>query len=145
MASGDASDRKRRRVRRMQRYVVSPPMKVLTRWGLLPGNVLLETTGRKSGQPRNTVVGLHADPTDDAVWWVLSEHGRHAAYVRNIEADPRVRICRKRRWQPARAEIVDADDTEARLSTISRSHATAIRRFGTDLLSIRIHLDPAPD
>jgi deazaflavin-dependent oxidoreductase (nitroreductase family) len=133
---------KRRRVRRMQRYVVNPPMKVLTRWGLIPGNVLVETTGRRSGQPRTTVVGLHADPADDAVWWIVAEHGHHATYVRNIEADPAVRICRKRRWHPARAEIIADDDPEARLATISRSHASAIRRFGTDLLSIRVVLDP---
>jgi deazaflavin-dependent oxidoreductase (nitroreductase family) len=103
---------------------------------------VLETTGRRSGRPRTTVVGVHPDPDGDAsAVWIVAEHGHRAAYVRNIEAEPAVRIRRRRRWHPGRAEVVD-HDPEALLATSSRSLATAIRRFGTDLLSIRVHLDP---
>lgn len=145
-----AKERKRRRVRFMQRYVANPLVKPLTHLGLLPNYVVLETTGRRSGRPRTTVVGSHPDPGgDDSVLWIVAEHGHRAAYVRNIEADPGVRIRRRRRWHPARAEIADHDPEEL-LATSSKSLASAIRRFGTDLLSIRIHLDPpssapAPD
>jgi deazaflavin-dependent oxidoreductase (nitroreductase family) len=137
-----AKERKRRRVRFMQRYVANPLVKPLTHLGLLPNYVVLETTGRRSGRPRTTVVGVHPDPDGDAsAVWIVAEHGHRAAYVRNIEAEPAVRIRRRRRWHPGRAEVVD-HDPEALLATSSRSLATAIRRFGTDLLSIRVHLDP---
>ena len=141
-ATAAAGERKRRRVRRVQRYLVNPLVKPLARWGLVRNYVLLETTGRKSGRPRRTVVGVHPDPGDDTVLWIVAEHGRHAFYVRNLEADPAVRVCRRRRWHPARAEIVDGDDPEARLATSDKTLASAIRRFGTDLLSIRLELDP---
>jgi deazaflavin-dependent oxidoreductase (nitroreductase family) len=137
-------ERKRRRVRFVQRYVANPLVKPLAHLGLLPNYVVLETTGRRSGRPRTTVVGIHPDPGgDESVVWIVAEHGHQAAYVRNIAADPEVRIRRRRRWQPARAEIADRDPEEL-LATSSRSLANAIRRFGTDLLSIRITLGPPP-
>jgi hypothetical protein len=32
------------------------------------------------------------------VFWIVAEHGRRANYVRNIEANPRVRVRVGRRW-----------------------------------------------
>ena len=70
--------------------------------------------------------------------WVVAEHGRHAGYVRNLAADPRVRVRLGRRWCDATARIVDHDDAQARLDSFGDvRHAAAVRRFGTDLLSIR--------
>jgi hypothetical protein len=50
---------------------------------------LIETTGRRSGKSRVTPVtnGLDGD-----VFWIVTEHGHKANYVRNIEANPRVRV-----------------------------------------------------
>ena len=55
----------------------------------MPGVAILETTGRKSGQPRRTPV---TRSLDGDTFWIVAEHGRKAGYVRNIQADPRVRI-----------------------------------------------------
>ena len=72
---------------------------------------LIETTGRRSGKSRVTPVtnGLDGD-----VFWIVTEHGHKANYVRNIEANPRVRVNAGRGWRTGTARIVH-DDPEARL------------------------------
>ncbi len=139
----DETATRRRRVRRMQRWLLNPPVKLLVWAGLVPGLVLVETTGRRSRRRRRNVVGMHVDGD---VGWVVAEHGRHAGYVANLDADPDVRVRLRRRWRAARARIDDGDDPQARLASFDRSsHAAAVRRFGTDLLSIRFDLAPSDD
>ena len=114
--------------------LLNPPAKVAVWCGLVPGFVLVETTGRRSGKRRRNVVGMR---TEGDTGWVVAEHGRHAGYVRNLEANPDVRVRVHRRWRPAHARIVDDDDPQARLDSFGRrSHEAAVRRFGTDLLTI---------
>lgn len=135
---GDA--RKRRRVRLLQRHLVNPPAKLLVWAGLVPGHVLLETRGRRTGKRRVNVVGMH---TDGAAAWIVAEQGRHAGYVRNLEAHPEVRVRVGRRWRRARAQVVAGDDADKRLDTFGhRSHVAAVRRFGTDLTSVRLDFTP---
>jgi deazaflavin-dependent oxidoreductase (nitroreductase family) len=135
------AEQKRRRVRLLQRYVLNPPMKLMAWAGLVPGQVLVETSGRRSGKRRRNVVGMHIS---DGVGWVVAEHGHHAGYVRNLDANPEVRVRVGRRWRAARAQIVADDDAQARLETFGRrSHAAAIRRFGTEPTTVRF--DFAPD
>ena len=134
----DAAREKRKRVRWIQRYVVNPPAKVAVWCGLVPGFVLVETVGRRTGKTRHNVVGMRVEGDTG---WVVSEHGRHAGYVNNLEAHPDVRVRLHRRWRAARAEILDDDDPEARLDSFHRkSHEAAVRRFGTDLLTVRFDL-----
>jgi len=134
------SARRRRRVIRLQKYVVNPPMKLAVHLGLVPGHALLETTGRKTGKRRRTVVGVHEDGD---VLWVVAEQGRHAGYVRNLEANPAVRIRLGRRWRAATAYILDDDDPVARLATFGREgHAKAVTSMGTSLLTLRFELSP---
>ena len=81
--------------------------------------------------------------TEGDTGWVISEHGRHAGYVNNLEANPDVRVRMRRQWRDARAHIVDDDDPEARLDSFGRrSHEAAVRRFGTDLLTIQFEFRP---
>lgn len=130
--------RKRRWVRRLQKYAANPPVKLAVFLGLVPGHVILETTGRKTGKRRRTVVGVHRG---DSSLWIVAEQGRHAGYVRNLEANPQVRVKLRGRWSAAEATVVDSDDPQARLDSFGRpSHANAVRRFGTALLSIRLDL-----
>jgi deazaflavin-dependent oxidoreductase (nitroreductase family) len=104
---------------------------------------LLETTGRKSGIPRVTPVtnGLDGD-----VFWIVTEHGRRANYVRNIEAEPRVRVNAGRGWRSGRAQIV-TEDPEERLQRVealnprAKANARIVRKAGTEHLVIRIDLD----
>jgi deazaflavin-dependent oxidoreductase (nitroreductase family) len=105
---------------------------------------LLETIGRKSGAPRVTPItnGLEGD-----VFWIVTEHGHKANYVRNIEANPRVRVKTGRHWREGMATIVD-DDPQARLDSIvarnprAKANAGIVRRVGSEHLVIRIDLEP---
>ena len=135
----DDDAKRRRRIVTLQRYVLNPVLKVGAWMGVAPGLVLVETTGRRSGKRRRNVVGMHIDgPTG----WVVAEHGRHAGYVRNLEAHPDVRVRLRRRWRPARAATLPDDDPTARLATFGRpSHQSAVTRFGTELLTIRFDLE----
>jgi deazaflavin-dependent oxidoreductase (nitroreductase family) len=112
-------------------------MKAAVWLGLVGGHMLVETVGRTTGKSRRTVVGCHVD--GDSVW-VVAEQGRHAGYVRNLEAQPAVRIRLGGRWRPATAAIVEDDDPVARLGSFKASHAAIVQRAGTDLLSLRFDL-----
>ena len=131
-----ARDRKRPPVVMFQKYVLNPVTKLVA--GLFPGWILLETTGRKSGRPRRTPLG---GTRDGDVFWVVSEQGRNARYVRNIEREPKVRVRINGRWRTGRATVLPDDDVKARLRTQSLWNRTAVRMAGKDLLTVRIDLD----
>jgi deazaflavin-dependent oxidoreductase (nitroreductase family) len=107
---------------------------------------LLETIGRKSGIPRVTPVtnGLDGD-----AFWIVTEHGHGANYVRNIEAEPRVRVKASGGWRSGVAQIVNEDPDE-RLRQIvafnrrARSNAQIVRKMGSEHLVIRVDLMPEP-
>lgn len=133
---------KRRLVHAFQKHVFNPPVKALVALGLLPTHALLETTGRKSGEPRRTPVGNGLD-RDGRTFWIVAEHGRTASYVRNLEANPRVRVKVRGRWRSGTAHVLPDDDPRARLRAIGRGvNAAGVRALGTELLTVRIDLDP---
>jgi deazaflavin-dependent oxidoreductase (nitroreductase family) len=140
--------RRERRIRRLQKYVANPPAKLLLGLGLMPAIALLETTGRRSGQPRRTPVGKGYDPATDT-FWIVAEHGAGAAWVRNVEADPHVRVKIGRRWRSGTAHLLPDDDPVerqrqlGRLGLGKRVNAAAVRAMGTRLLTVRVDLDPA--
>jgi deazaflavin-dependent oxidoreductase (nitroreductase family) len=108
--------------------------------GRVPWWVLLETRGRKSGEPRRTPVtnGVRGNTL-----WIVAEHGHGANYVRNIKADPHVRVRVDGRWRRGDAHILEDDDALARQATLGRRfNSVLVRLAGTDLLTVRIDLDP---
>lgn len=125
------SDLKFRAVTALQRTIINP-MAVRA-----PTQILLETAGRISGQPRQTPIG--GARFGDAFWFV-SEHGRRSQYVRNIIADPSVRLRLDGQWLAGTAVLLDEDDPVARLATLPKSNSSAVRALGTDLLTIRVDL-----
>jgi deazaflavin-dependent oxidoreductase (nitroreductase family) len=137
----DAAAKKRERIRLVQRYLVNPPAKAAVWTGLVPGFVIVETIGRQTGKVRHNVVGMKLEGDTG---WVIAEHGRHAGYVRNLEANPDVRVRVKGRWRRARARLRDDDDPQARLHAFNRrSHEAAVRKFGTDLRTIEFDFSSA--
>lgn len=124
----------------MQVRFLNPPIKALAAHGLVPSVCLLETTGRKSGQPRRTPVSKGLDRATDT-FWIVAEHGGRAAYVRNIEADPHVRIRIGRRWRSGTATVLAGDDPLARQRHMSKLNAATVRAMGTELLTVRVDLD----
>jgi deazaflavin-dependent oxidoreductase (nitroreductase family) len=128
-------------VRLLQRYVLNPPAILAVRVGLVPGYALVESTGRRTGKRRRSVVGMHVE---GSLGWVVAEQGRHAGYVRNVESNPEVRVCMRGKWRRARAEVMPNDDPQARLASFGRPvHASSVRRFGTDLLTVRFDFTDA--
>ena len=74
----------------LQKHVVQPGHQAGLGVGLPPpGDALLETTGRHTGQPRRTPV---CDGLDGQTFWLVAQRGHHCDWVANIEADPRVRV-----------------------------------------------------
>ena len=172
---------KRRLTTALTRYVVNPVVKPLVRARLLRGWAILETRGRKSGLARRTPVG---DGLIGDTFWIVAEHGRKAGYVRNIEADPRVRVFVDGTWRTGTAQPLPGDDPIARQRQLRRQlggadrgragddghagragmsfrrhrkrrrsgaagafwslNARFVRLMGTDLLTIRIDLEPLP-
>lgn len=103
----------------------------------LPLQTVLETTGRVSGLPRRTPVGGRR--VGDS-FWLVSEFGERSQYVRNIKADPRVRVRIRGRWHTGTAQLLPDDDPVARLRRLPRFNSLAVRAFGTDLLTVRVDL-----
>lgn len=137
-------------VRAVQRYLLNPPIRLLFGLGVVPpGYALLETTGRRSGTPRRTPVG---DGTVGDVFWIVAEHGRRAAYVRNLQADPRVRVTVRRgwgvRWRSGTAQLLPDDDPRERQRRLAAGslnrqlNAFVVRAMGTELATVRVDLDP---
>jgi deazaflavin-dependent oxidoreductase (nitroreductase family) len=129
---------KRRAARFTTNRLVNPFVRALHGIGITGGTALLETTGRKTRQPRRTPVGngLRGDQ-----FWIITEHGRHSSYVKNIEANPRVRVKVRRTWFEGTAHILE-DDPYERMRRLGRTlNDTALRLVGTEHLVIRVDLD----
>ncbi|MGW0912299.1 nitroreductase/quinone reductase family protein [Streptomyces sp. NPDC002784] len=103
----------------------------------LPQHTLLETTGRTSGLPRRTPVGGRR--IGDS-FWLVSEFGERSQYVRNILADPKVRVRVHGRWHEGTAHLMPEDDPVARLRTLPRFNSAAVRLIGAQLLTVRVDL-----
>ncbi len=117
----------------------------LTRWALERGwapkaFALLETVGRRSGVPRRTPVG---NGLIDGTFWLVAAHGRQADYVRNLLAQPRVRVKIGGVWRAGTAVVLAGDDPVARSRTLPYQWDAALgRAMGTAPLTVRIDLDP---
>jgi deazaflavin-dependent oxidoreductase (nitroreductase family) len=122
--------------------VLNPVVRTAARLGLpLPIVVILETRGRRSGTPRRIPVGraLEGDTL-----WIVAEHGGKAAYVRNIEADPHVRVRVGRRWRSGTARVLREDDWRERQRQMpNKLNSALVRAMGTEHVTVRVDLDPA--
>lgn len=127
----DLGDLKRQVVHRVQRLVINPVGRRLP-------VTMIETTGRKSGLPRRTAVGGRVV---DNQFWMVSEHGDHSDYVRNIKANPSVRVRVGGRWRNGTAHLLPDDDALARLGQLPKLNSAVVRMMGSDLLTIRVDLD----
>ena len=115
-----------------QKNVANPLMR------LMPFQTLLETTGRKSGEPRRTP--LDGSRVGDQFWFV-SEFGDKSQYVKNIQANPAVRIRLKGRWHSGTAHLLPDDDPHERLRSLPKFNSFGVRTFGTNLLTIRVDFE----
>ena len=132
----------------MQRAVINPVVRL--GWDLrlpIPGDALLETTGRRTGLPRRTPV---CDGRDGETFWLIAQRGHDADWVRNIGANQRVRVKLsgpRASWRAGTAHIIDDDDSRERQRILSRGNVPrrlcmfTSQALHTDPLTIRIDLD----
>jgi deazaflavin-dependent oxidoreductase (nitroreductase family) len=145
----------------IQNRAINRVVRLLLELGLAPPTyALLETTGRKSARPRQVPV---ANGLDGGTFWLIAGLGRHAQYVRNIEADPRVRVkarpARLRdglrmRWRQGTASLLPEDDARQRHRSLGKGRPgyrldgvllQGLAALGPEgMLTIRIDLDPLP-
>jgi deazaflavin-dependent oxidoreductase (nitroreductase family) len=144
--AGSAKDRV---VYRLQKRLVNPVVLLAWRLGIPPpGDALLETTGRHTGQPRHTPV---CDGLDGEIFWLVAQRGHRADWVRNIRANPRVRVKVRTEsgvgWRAGTAHILDHEDPRQRQRLIGQGNlarglcvrASAV--MSTSPLTMRIDLD----
>jgi deazaflavin-dependent oxidoreductase (nitroreductase family) len=133
---------------RLQQSVINPVVRLAWNLGIpIPGDALLETTGRRTRRPRRTPV---CDGLEGRTFWLIAQRGRDADWVRNIEANPRVRVKVSgphAGWRSGTAHILDDDDPRERQRILSQ--AGLARRLclstsnaqNTNPLTIRVDLD----
>jgi deazaflavin-dependent oxidoreductase (nitroreductase family) len=138
-----------------QNRVVNPIVVALGERNLLPPTyAILETVGRRSGLPRWVPV---ANGLEGNTFWLIAGRGEKASFVRNIRANPNVRVkarpARLRhgirmRWQTGTAHPLPEDDPHQRHRQLSRGRpgyrldGVALRALDTgEMLTVRIDLD----
>jgi deazaflavin-dependent oxidoreductase (nitroreductase family) len=112
--------------------IANPPTRLVA--GLAPWWVLIETTGNRTGRRRRTP--LASGPRDDGGMWLIAAHGRHAGWVRNLEASSAVRIKHRGRWRNGTATAHSMDAMQlSRFNAYARSGPKLI---GMDPLLVRV-------
>jgi deazaflavin-dependent oxidoreductase (nitroreductase family) len=132
---------------RFQQSVINPILRLA--WDLrlpIPGDALLETTGRRTGLRRRTPL---CDGLDGDTFWLIAQRGPDTDWVRNIEADPRVRVKLSgphADWRAGTAHILD-DDPRERQRILSEGNfprrlcMSTSRALHTNPLTVRVDLD----
>lgn len=140
----------RRVLHPVQQRLVNPVVRLA--WDLnlpIPGDALLETTGRRTGQLRRTPV---CDGLDGEIFWLVSQRGRDADWVQNLQANPQVRVKvrggPRASWRTGTAHILDGDDPRERRRILGRGNLArqlcmyTSKAVETSPLTVRIDLDP---
>jgi deazaflavin-dependent oxidoreductase (nitroreductase family) len=87
----------------------------------------LTTTGRRSGLPRQIEIWfVH----DDGRFYILAEHGRGAAWVRNIEHTPRVTVRLGSRTAPVTEAMARVLDRVRDSAAWQRAQDLARQKYG---------------
>ena len=127
-------DRRRRWLTMIVWRVFNPVARALA--GLAPWWVVLETRGRRSGKLRRVPVA--AGPSEGFATWLISVHGTHSSFARNICADPRVRLKLRGRWLEGTARVLPLD--EKVLRRFNRYARGGPRTIGIEPKLIRVEL-----
>ena len=128
---------KRRITNAAAKYFANPIVERFA--GHVPWWALLETIGRRSGKPQRNPVG---NGMKGDTFWIVADHGHNADYVKNIKANPRVRVLVQGRWRSGTAHVLPEDDPIERQKQLRLVNALIVRAVGTNLLTVRIDLDP---
>jgi deazaflavin-dependent oxidoreductase (nitroreductase family) len=110
---------------------------------------VLETIGRRSGRPRPIEIWFAADPRRDRIY-LLSGGRDQAQWVRNLRANPAVRVRVGDRWYDGVAGAIEAgaDDRLARRLLAAKYQGwvdgASLSGWARGSLPVAIDLRPAP-
>ena len=119
----------------IMRLLLRSPIPIFrARLGFLFGKrfVMLEHTGRKSGQTRRTVLEVVANHPDAV--YVAAGWGSSAQWLKNIRADPNVVFYLGSRRHPAVAEMVTEDRALSVMRQYAARHGRALERIAGFML-----------
>lgn len=89
--------------------------------------------------PRLAPVGYSLE---EGTLWIVSEHGTRADYVKNIQANPQVRMKIRGRWLSGTARVVTSEDSLQHLRRQrNKLSAATVKIVGTDPVSVRVDLN----
>lgn len=149
--------RMNRRILPVQNKLINPLVVWSIARGLEPPTyAVLETVGRRTGRLRRVPV---ANGLDGDTFWLFAALGERSAYVRNLRANPQVRIKARpalmrdgirSRWRTGTAHPLPDDDADTRHRALGRGRpgyrldGVLLRALaeGGRMLTIRIDLDP---
>jgi deazaflavin-dependent oxidoreductase (nitroreductase family) len=123
-------------LRRFQRVLGNPGGLRMSR---IPGWAVLETTGRRTGQPHQVPVGGRVIGES---FWLVAADPDHAGYVRNIEAHPRVRVKFNEQWCAGEARLRPDISARLRMLRINPLNGLYIALAGREHLAIEVRLGP---
>lgn len=104
----------------------------------LPGWAVIETTGRRTGRPRQVPVGGRI--IGDSFWLVAADPAL-AGYVRNIEAHPQVRVKVNGHWLSGEAHVRPDINPRLQMLRINPLNGLYIAIAGREHLAIEIRLE----
>ncbi len=112
--------------------------------GWLPGWGVVETVGRRTGLRRQVPVGGRLTK---GTFWLVAGDGRHSAFVKNLEANPRVRVRTRGRWHDGTARVVVDDNPRLRLLRTNPLNGlfVGLANPRRDMLTVRVDLDRAAE
>lgn len=126
------------RKREFQRKFGNPFGRIVLRW--FPGWAVIETVGRRTGEARRVPVGGRR--IGDTFWFVAVDP-QQAAYVKNIRANPNVRVQSGGRWRTGVAHLLSDDEPRRRMILLNPANGLFIWLAGREHLTIRVDLGPA--
>ena len=138
--TAEQARRKFKRERWIGRTFLNPAVTALNRLGIRSSLMVeLETTGRRTGQPRRVPL---TGRVDDTGLWVICQHGRRAGWAINIDADPRVRVRIGDEWRTGTATFEPDDDVVARARSFGGTAVQlVIKALESDPISVRVTFD----
>ena len=77
----------------------------------------------------------------DTTLWLVAVHGTHANFVKNLLAEPRVRVKHRGSWRDGRASVEPLDP--ARLAEFTFYARSGPRTLGIDPVLVRVDLPAA--
>ena len=126
----------RRFVRIYQKFLGNPVFRPVL--GLVPGWAVIETIGSRTGRPHQVPVGGRLRGKS---FWLVAGDWKHAQYVRNINANPSVRVRVHGRWRTGTAHLLPSDNVRRRLWRLNPVNSLFVWLANRDTLTIRIDLE----